>query len=136
VLMRHGSKALRWRWRRMWGVLLEYGLSLAWAYAMLTIMVLWALGLVVDLPASLHVESILPRWPGVVLAMVCLLQFGTSLLVERRYEPKFARHFYWVIWYPIAFWLIGMLTAVTALPKTLLQRRRRAVWTSPDRGLT
>lgn len=135
VLMRHGTKALRWRWRRMWGVLLEYGLSLAWAYTMLTIMVLWAVGLVFELPPSLQVASILPRWPGVVLAMVCLLQFGTSLVVERRYEPKFARQFYWVIWYPIAFWLIGMLTAVTALPKVLLQRRRRAVWTSPDRGI-
>ena len=26
-------------------------------------------------------------------------------------------------------------TAVVALPKTLLQRNRRAVWTSPDRGV-
>lgn len=135
VLFRHADKVLSWRWRRMWGVLLEYVLSLTWAYTMLTIMVLWALGKVIDLPPALYVESILPRWPGVVLAMVCLLQFATSLLVERRYEPKLARHFYWVIWYPIAFWLIGMLTAVTALPKTILRRRKRAIWTSPDRGI-
>ena len=136
VLLRHADKVLSWRWRRMWGVLFEYMLSLVWAYTMLTIMVLWVLGKFLDLPPALYVESILPRWPGVVLALVCLLQFATSLLVERRYEPRLARNFYWVIWYPIAFWLIGMLTAVTALPKTLLSRRKRAVWNSPDRGLS
>lgn len=137
VLLSHGADVLKWRKRRMWGVLAEYGLSLTWAYVMLTIMVLWALGLVVDLPPALRVDSILPRWHGVVLAMVCLLQFGTSLMIERRYEPKIARHFYWVIWYPIVFWLLGMFTAVVAFPKTLLRRRRqRATWTSPDRGIT
>ncbi|HST44464.1 MAG TPA: poly-beta-1,6-N-acetyl-D-glucosamine synthase [Luteimonas sp.] len=135
VLRRHGGKALSWRWRRMWGVLVEYALSLTWAYVMLAIMLLWAIGKLVALPPELHVASILPKWHGVVLAMVCLLQFATSLVVERRYEPKLARNFYWVIWYPIAFWLIGMFTAVVALPKTLLSRNRRAVWTSPDRGV-
>lgn len=135
VLRRHGSKVLSWRWRRMWGVLVEYALSLTWAYVMLAIMLLWAIGKFVDLPPAVQVDSILPRWHGAVLAVVCLLQFGTSLVIERRYEPKLGRNFYWMIWYPIAFWLVGMLTAVVALPKTLLQRNRRAVWTSPDRGV-
>ncbi len=136
VLLSHGRSVLGWKKRRMWGVLLEYLLSLAWAYVMLTIITLWLVGLFVTLPAEWQVETILPRWHGVVLAFVCLLQFGTSLLIERRYESGVARHFYWVIWYPIAFWALGMLTAVIALPRTLLRRRRRAVWVSPDRGAT
>ncbi|WP_101926591.1 MULTISPECIES: poly-beta-1,6-N-acetyl-D-glucosamine synthase [Luteimonas] len=134
VLLNHGRGVLAWKKRRMWGVLLEYLLSLAWAYVMLTIMLLWLVGLFVTVPPSLHVDTILPRWHGVVLAVVCLLQFATSLMIERRYERKMARHFYWVIWYPIAFWMLGMLTAVIAFPRTVLRRRRRAVWTSPDRG--
>ncbi|WP_394004842.1 poly-beta-1,6-N-acetyl-D-glucosamine synthase [Luteimonas sp. WGS1318] len=136
VLLSHGRDVLAWKKRRMWGVLLEYLLSLTWAYVMLTIIVLWLVGLFVTLPPAIRVDSILPRWHGVVLAFICMLQFATSLMIERRYEDRMARHFYWVIWYPIAFWMLGMLTAVVALPRTLLRRRRRAVWTSPDRGAT
>lgn len=135
VLMAHGRSALTWRKRRMWGVLVEYALSLTWAYVMLAIIVLWLLGLFFPMPRALYVDTILPRWHGVVLAMVCLLQFATSLLIERRYERKLARHFYWVIWYPIAFWMLGMLTAVVAFPRTVLGgRAQRAVWRAQDRG--
>ncbi|PJK01187.1 poly-beta-1,6 N-acetyl-D-glucosamine synthase [Lysobacteraceae bacterium NML91-0213] len=134
VLLSHGRHALTWRRRRMWGVLAEYALSLTWAYVMLAIIVLWALGRFITLPPVLYVETILPRWHGVVLALVCMLQFATSLVIERRYERGLAAHFYWIIWYPVAFWALGMLTAVIALPRTLLQRRQRALWTSPDRG--
>ncbi|WP_129136024.1 poly-beta-1,6-N-acetyl-D-glucosamine synthase [Luteimonas sp. YGD11-2] len=135
VLLRHGRDVLSWRRRRMWGVLAEYALSLTWAYVMLTIILLWVLGLLLPLPAPLQVETILPRWHGVVLASVCMLQFATSLVIERRYERGLARHFYWIIWYPMAFWAIGMVTAAIAFPRTLLGRRdRRALWTSPDRG--
>lgn len=136
VLLSHGRSVLGWKKRRMWGVLLEYLLSLARAYVMLTIIVVWLVGLFVQLPPAWHVDTILPRWHGVALALVCMLQFATSLLIERRYEARMARHFYWVIWYPIAFWMLGMFTAVVAFPRTLLRRRRRAVWISPDRGAT
>ena len=136
VLLSHGRDILSWRKRRMWGVLVEYALSLTWAYVMLAIIVLWALGLVLTLPAQLQVDTILPRWQGSVLALVCLLQFGTSLLIERRYEAGMGRSFYWMIWYPIAFWLLGLLTAVVAFPMTLFGKRdQRARWTSPDRGI-
>jgi biofilm PGA synthesis N-glycosyltransferase PgaC len=40
------------------------------------------------------------------------------------------------VWYPLAFWLINMVTTVIALPAVALrQRGKRAVWTSPDRGI-
>ncbi|WP_425478412.1 poly-beta-1,6-N-acetyl-D-glucosamine synthase [Luteimonas yindakuii] len=136
VLLDHGRNVLAWKKRRLWGVLAEYMLSLTWAYIMLAIIVLWLVGQFVQLPPAWHVESILPRWHGVMLATVCMLQFATSLMIERRYEEKMGRHFYWVIWYPIAFWMLGMLTAVVALPRTLLHRPRRAAWVSPDRGVT
>ncbi|CEE36218.1 putative glycosyl transferase associated with biofilm formation [Xanthomonas citri pv. citri] len=136
VLLSHGRRALAWRSRRMWAVLLEYALSLAWAYTMLLIIVLWLLGKFIALPPALYVDTILPRWHGLVLAVVCLLQFATSLMIERRYEKGLARQFFWVIWYPAAFWMIGMLTAVIAFPRALLARRnKRARWKSPDRGI-
>ena len=44
------------------------------------------------------------------------------------------RGLFWIIWYPLAFWLLSTLTTVAALPRALV-RPRRATWESPDRGL-
>jgi len=72
----------------------------------------------------------------VILGATCLAQFALSMAIDRRYEPGVGRNFYWMIWYPIAYWLLSMLTSVMALPKALLKRRgTRAVWVSPDRGI-
>jgi len=136
VMLRHSTDLLSWRKRRMWLVLFEYLLSVIWAYIMVFIMLLWAIGLFVQMPVQLEVRSILPSWHGVILAMVCLTQFAASLIIDRRYEARVGRNYYWMIWYPIAYWLLSLLTTVTAVPKTLLKRRRqRATWVSPDRGL-
>jgi len=125
-----------WRKRRMWGVLVEYIFSVLWAYVMLLIIVLWALGKVVELPPSLYIQTLLPQWHGVILALVCLLQFASSLIIDRRYEINIGRNYFWVIWYPMAYWLISLFTTLVALPKTLLKRgRKRATWVSPDRGI-
>ena len=136
TLLRHSREMLAWRSRRMWGVWLEYLLSVAWAYSMLAIMLLWLLGLFLPMPPALYVDAILPRWHGTILGLVCMLQLALSLIIERRYETHVFRNYFWMVWYPLAYWLLSMFTTVVALPKTLLQRRhRRAVWTSPDRGI-
>jgi poly-beta-1,6-N-acetyl-D-glucosamine synthase len=101
-----------------------------------TIIVLWALGHVMPLPPSLTIETLLPQWHGVVLGIICLLQFGISLLVDRRYETRIGRNYYWMIWYPLVYWILNTATSIVALPKALLKRKgTRAVWVSPDRGL-
>lgn len=136
VLLRYGLKALRWRQRRMWGVVFEYTLSVIWAYVMATIFFLYFLGLVVPLPETLRVASILPEWNGVLLGVTCLVQFAVSLLIDSRYEKGLWRIYFWVIWYPLGFWLISMLTTVAAVPKALVKGHgERAIWTSPDRGV-
>jgi len=70
------------------------------------------------------------------MAMVCLLQFGISLRIDRRYEPGIGRYYYWMIWYPAAYWLITMCTSIVATPKTILagSHHKKAIWVSPDRG--
>lgn len=136
VLLRYGVKLLRWRQRRMWAVAAEYVMSLMWSYCMGTIVLLWLLGFVVTLPPAIRVNTLLPEWNGVVLGMICLLQFLVSLLVDRRYEARIGRTYYWMIWYPLVYWMITTSTSIVALPKALLKRKgTRAVWTSPDRGL-
>jgi biofilm PGA synthesis N-glycosyltransferase PgaC len=79
----------------------------------------------------------LPQWHGVVLGITCLCQFLVSLWIDRQYERTgFLGNYFWVIWYPLLYWILSMLTSVVALPKTLFRlRRKRARWTSPDRGI-
>ena len=46
------------------------------------------------------------------------------------------RSLFWMIWYPVAFWMLSAVTTVAALPRVLLQpRKERTTWVSPDRGL-
>jgi biofilm PGA synthesis N-glycosyltransferase PgaC len=136
VLLRYGLRLLHWRQRRMWMVALEYLVSLAWSFAMGFIALLWIFDHVGTLPAKLHVPSLFPEWNGVVLGIVCMLQFLISMLIDRRYETGVGRNYYWMIWYPMVYWVLTTATSVVALPKAILKRKGTlAIWTSPDRGL-
>jgi biofilm PGA synthesis N-glycosyltransferase PgaC len=136
ALVRYSGRVLTWRCHRMWGVWLEHVTSLAWSVGLGLLILLWLVSLVVDLPGDVQLQPILPEWAGVMLGSVCLAQFVASLWLDGRYEKGLARYYYWMIWYPVLFWIIGMSTAVVAIPKTLFGNRNgRGVWTSPDRGL-
>jgi biofilm PGA synthesis N-glycosyltransferase PgaC len=136
VLLRYLPKLLHWRQRRMWLVAAEYLISLVWSYDIAVILLLWLLGHFIDLPASVRVPTLLPEWNGVVLGIICMLQFLVSLLIDRRYEKRVGRNYFWMIWYPIAYWMLTTVTSIVAFPKAVLKRKgTRAVWTSPDRGI-
>ncbi|MFI9652759.1 poly-beta-1,6-N-acetyl-D-glucosamine synthase [Guyparkeria halopsychrophila] len=138
TILRHAPGLFHWDKRRLWAVAAEYTVSILWAYAMATVLVIYLLGLIFELPPSWDGPSIIPQWAGVILGITALLQFVVSLLIDRYYEPnrRFFRNYFWVIWYPLAFWLLSMATTVVALPKAILKRSgKRARWVSPDRGL-
>ena len=64
------------------------------------------------------------------------MQVLVSHLLERRFEPHMLRSLFWMIWYPLAFWMVNTATAVVALPIALLRpRKERTTWVSSDRGL-
>ena len=112
-------------------------LSMLWAHLILFslgIGLLWLFGLAP--PAMMVGFKLVPEWWGLTLALTYLAQALVSHLVERRYEPDLLRSLFWIIWYPMAFWLIGTLTTVAALPRALFRpRKERTTWVSPDRGL-
>lgn len=135
VITRHGKQLNGWRRRRMWGVVFEYLLSVVWAYVMLLSIVLWLMSYFFDIPPGLQTGGLIPRWHGVVLGVTCLLQFALSLFIDRRYERGIGWNYFWIIWYPLAYWLLSLLTTIVAVPKTLFSKSRGiATWTSPDRG--
>jgi biofilm PGA synthesis N-glycosyltransferase PgaC len=119
----------------MWPTYLNFVASLLWSYCMvfaLAVGILWGAGF--RLPAILPGFQLVPEWWGLTLAITYLAQALVSHLLERRYERGMMRGLFWIIWYPLAFWLINVFTSVAALPRVLL-RPRRATWESPDRGL-
>lgn len=124
-----------WRHRRMLPVYLEYCTSVVWAYTMAVVFALWTLKHFVDLPRALTIETVLPEWNGLVIGTTCLLQFAVSMGMDSRYEKGMGRSFYWMIWYPLAFWILNVFTTLVAVPKVLPRGKQRATWVSPDRGL-
>lgn len=124
-----------WKERRMLPVLLEYFVSVTWAYAMAFVMLMWVVGFVVDLPPRWQI-SLIPGWHGILIGSTALLQFFIAMLIDRHYDRHILRYHFWMIWYPLAYWMLNMLTTVVALPKVMWRETgKRAVWTSPDRGL-
>ncbi|EHK0927198.1 poly-beta-1,6 N-acetyl-D-glucosamine synthase [Escherichia coli] len=130
-------KIARWEYHRMWPLFLEYVLSTLWAFACATSILLFTAKHVVSLPQNLVVESLFPPgFTGVLLGVMCHLQFFTSVYIEHRYEQKIARSLFWVIWFPIGYWMIGLFTTLVAFPKVMLKHQRaRARWVSPERGI-
>ncbi len=79
------------------------------------------------LPDNLAVHSLFPpEFTGMLLGLMCLLQFVASLYIERRYEKKVAKSLFWVIWFPMVYWMIGLLTTLVAFPKVMVKRQRSA----------
>lgn len=86
-------------------------------------------------PRTWPLRACFPGATGLLLGVMCLLQFLVSLYIERRYERKVAGSLFWVIWFPMVYWMIGLFTTLVAFPKVMLKRKRaRARWISPDRG--
>ncbi len=136
VFARYWRRLLSWKSRRMWMVGLELVVSTIWAYTIGVILVLWLIGLVTPLHPPWVVSSLLPGWAGVILGSTCLIQFGVSLAIDSRYEPALSRYYYWMIWYPMIYWMIHSAATIAAVPMTVRKRRgERAVWKSPDRGV-
>lgn len=136
VFLRNVDIFAHWREYRMWPVLLELLASMVWVYLLAIVSLL-------TLAASLFGSAPLAGAAGYrfggyvgVLVYTSLVQFVIGFYLDSRYEKGLWKNFFWVIWYPLAYWLIVACTTFVGLPKALLKKRgQRAVWVSPDRGV-
>jgi biofilm PGA synthesis N-glycosyltransferase PgaC len=137
MMLDYAGPMLSGRMLSLLPVYINYLLSVLWSYAMLVGVLAGTAYLLGFRPAGLiSGVSLVPQWWGAVLALTYLAQATVSHLIERRYEPDMARSLFWIIWYPLAFWLLATLTTIVALPRTLLRREPvSGTWVSPDRGI-
>jgi poly-beta-1,6-N-acetyl-D-glucosamine synthase len=136
VAIKYFRDLLSWRKRRMWLVYLEFGLSVLWSYTFAAIVVLWVMGRFVGMPEPFNVPSLIPEATGAIIGLTCMIQFAVGALIDRRFEPHGIRSYYWIIWYPMAYYLLSMLTTVVGVLKALKRKKGSlATWVSPDRGI-
>jgi len=136
VLMKNLPTLSSWRQRRMWPVFIEYMTSVLWAYTMAALIAMWLFAAWLGIPVEDRTPILIPQWEGLLIGTTCLLQVAVSMLLDGRYDKGLGRHYYWMIWYPLAYWLINVATSVVALPRAMFRSKgKRARWTSPDRGL-
>lgn len=128
-----------WTSRRMWSVFAEYWLGVIWCYSLAATFLFWAATQILPAdiwPASLVVRSLLPGWTGIILALVCLVQFSVGLALDSFYERRgLMRYLFWAIWYPALYWIISAATTVAAIPIGLrnMRKSRSGLWRSPGR---
>jgi poly-beta-1,6-N-acetyl-D-glucosamine synthase len=123
--------------RKMWPLFVEMCASALWAYSFLLLSSVWLLDLLAPGLGLPSVGSpILPQGPGLWLVATCLAQFILTMWMDNRYERGLWRYYYWIIWYPAAYWAINVATAAIAYPTIAFRRAgTRARWISPDRGI-
>ena len=132
VLRRHGGVMRSWKSRRLWPVLVEAVLSIAWAYCVVGLTGIWLVSaLVGEVPVGV---SPVPNWWGMLIGTTCLLQLGFGVALERRYDRTVPRHFYLAVFYPILYWLLMAVVTVIATPMGLGGRPVRGAvtrWRTP-----
>ncbi|MGH8493979.1 MAG: poly-beta-1,6-N-acetyl-D-glucosamine synthase [Moraxellaceae bacterium] len=137
VLLKNFNVLLHPNQNYMWPLLLEMCISVFWSYVMLLLTLIWLAGLV--LPKGLLPvigSPLIPSGSGMILGATCLLQFALSKWLDSRYDRGLGRNYYWMVWYPLVFWVINIASTIVAYPKVLLRRTgQRARWISPDRGI-
>jgi biofilm PGA synthesis N-glycosyltransferase PgaC len=136
VLRKNVDVVLHPTQNHLWPLMLEMVLSLVWSYLLLVMLVLWLACLALPHGTVPIIGSpLIPQRGGVLLAAICLLQFGLSKWLDSHYDRGLGRNYYWMIWYPLAFWLINTAATVVGFARALkLGKGKRARWVSPDRG--
>ncbi|MGB8149202.1 MAG: glycosyltransferase family 2 protein, partial [Azonexus sp.] len=136
VLLDYWPQLLSAKTLRLWPLLIEYTMSITWACLFALLAVYRIADLIffrVDLQS---VPILMLGWAGLLIGTTCLTQMMLSLVLDRPYDRGLLKNYFWMIWYPIIYWVITAATSVVALPRILLRdTEKRARWTSPDRGI-
>jgi biofilm PGA synthesis N-glycosyltransferase PgaC len=142
VLRANLDLLLRPRQWRLLPFLLEPLLSLVWAWTLaLTslaalLLAAWSGAHPVNQWLPIHLRELQLQGPLLLLLTLGILQGLVGILLDRAYDRGLLRNGFWLIWYPLAFWLVSFAASLVAVPRLMLRSRpRRARWVSPDRGV-
>ncbi len=131
AIRRHRDVWTDWRQRRIWPVYIDYLLSIFWSCSFLLIAVYWLWAFFTG-----RNDGVFASWNGCMVALACLIQFAASICIDMRYDHKILPTYFWVIWYPVFYWMFNAFATICALPKGLSKKfGQTSLWVSPDRGI-
>ncbi|MFE8016393.1 glycosyltransferase [Streptomyces antibioticus] len=130
VLRTHARTVVRPRQFTLWPVAAEALLSYVWVVTMLVATV-WGVVHWIGHPGDTKFRWMI-AW-GVGIAVVAVLQIGIAVAVELRLDPRLPYACLLLPVYPLAYWTINALAAITAQTSGLLRgpRKKRVVWDLP-----
>ena len=136
VLLDYWPQLLSFKTLRLWPLFIEYAMSMLWA-CLFAVLAAYRLIDLIFYKIDLHSAPVLLMgWAGLMIGTTCLLQMMLSLILDKPYDQGLLKNYFWMIWYPIIYWVIAAATAVVALPKAFIRETgKRARWISPDRGI-
>ena len=105
-------------------IYVNYVVSLLWAYCMVIGVSAWAVTAFV--PGVDLGFGLLPELWGTVLTLTYLIQALVSTWIDERFERGTWRSVFWMIWYPLAFWMIRRSPPWSGLPRALMRPQARA----------
>ena len=135
---RYTKRILQWKSRRFWTVYVEYFISVAWAYTILVVTVLWGIRFAASGWDPNYIGTFY-QGPAIILGATCLLQFFVSMKIDTLYDYKLMRNYLAIIWYPIVYWIMNCILPIVIFPQVMFVRaktqKKRGTWISPDRGV-
>jgi poly-beta-1,6-N-acetyl-D-glucosamine synthase len=136
VMLRYFTSLFNRRAMAMWVLYLECSISLLWSFIVVLLLLLSPIQLLLNEHKEM-LGDLTPHWTSMLLCITCLFQFAVSLGIDARYEKRTGeKYYYWMIWYPIVYWLINIGTAVNGFINAIRKKHgERAIWVTVDRGL-
>ncbi len=125
VLHKHRDVILHWKYRRMWPIFVESGLSILWSACFVVLTALWIVSYAAGYP-PIGAHPIPNLW-GMVIASLAMLQLLAGTLMDRRYDPDTLKYYPYAVYYPIAYWMLLAWTNFISLPWLLRSPSAQAI---------
>ncbi len=127
VLRRHAGVMTSWKSRRLWPIYGEGILSISWAYTFVLMTAYWLIARAFGYTP--YGSSPIPNLWGMLTATACVIQLGTGVLLDRRYDPGIVRYFGYAILYPLVYWmLMSLVTVIYTLDGVFRKRPKLSTW--------
>ncbi len=120
VLRRHGPAAIRPAQWRLWPLLAKASLSILWAHLLVLVAIA---SIVARLTGVLRpgIGSAMAMFAAIVL-VAGVIQVLLGFVLDARYDRGLAGQLPWAGWYPLAYWLLAVVTVVRGTIPALIRR--------------
>lgn len=132
MLRKHYDILFKFKFKRLFFTFIEFLLAYVWSILFIIFTILWLLSRLF-LYKGFTVSPI-PTWYGAFISLVCLFQFFVSSLLDKRYDKDIFKYYFFVVWYPIIYWIFNPILVFITLKDGLFGKLEgQGIWRPPDR---